>query len=325
MTQHLERRYRRLLVTYPAEYRQDHESEILGTLLEAAAPGQQRPSPREAAALLLGGLRTRARLAARSPRLMWSDGVRLGVLLILSGYASGGIRFGALLVTWQLSSGAIGSRLSVGAWGVPYWWSGGPPVTAAPWAVVGIASCLALVAVVRDRHRIALAAVTGAVVVALVVAATRPFTPVPLGLVLAGGVVGVLAFRRSPKPDRRPWPWWLASLVLVWVGVDAALGDSGTAFVPVTPILLELAPVAILLVISLATIDPRPAVAVALSAAGGVCTNALTFTVLAPQTLANQDVQIVALLGLVMVGTPLVLGLAALWVTVRSVRRLART
>jgi hypothetical protein len=325
MTQHLERRYRRLLVTYPAEYRQDHESEILGTLLEAAAPGQQRPSPREAAALLLGGLRTRARLAARSPRLMWSDGVRLGVLLILSGYASGGIRLGALLVMWQLSSSAIGSRLGVGAWGVPYWWSGGLPVTTAPWAAVGIASCLALMAVVRDRHRIALAAVAGAVVVALVVAETRPFTPVPLSLVLAGGVVGVLAFRRSPTPGRRPWPWWLASLVLVWVGVDAALGDSGTEFVPVTPILLELGPVAILLVLSLATIDPRPAVAVALSAAAGVCTNALTFTVLAPQTLAHQDAQIVALLGLVMVGTPLALGLAALWMTVRSVRRLART
>ena len=44
----LERRYRRWLLAYPGEYRRDHEEEILGTLLQAAAPGQARPSTREA-------------------------------------------------------------------------------------------------------------------------------------------------------------------------------------------------------------------------------------------------------------------------------------
>ena len=42
----LERRYRRLLVWYPAEYRRDHEEEMLGVLLAAARGGSaSRPWP----------------------------------------------------------------------------------------------------------------------------------------------------------------------------------------------------------------------------------------------------------------------------------------
>jgi hypothetical protein len=84
MSGRLRRRYQRLLVTYPPAYRRAHGEEILGTLLEAARPDQQLPAPREAASLLLGGLRTRAHQAAtQSPRRLWADGLHLGVLLIV--------------------------------------------------------------------------------------------------------------------------------------------------------------------------------------------------------------------------------------------------
>jgi len=55
----LERSYRRLLLAYPRRYRRERGTEILTTLLDAARPGQRRPTRREAIDLLLGGLRRR--------------------------------------------------------------------------------------------------------------------------------------------------------------------------------------------------------------------------------------------------------------------------
>ncbi|MET8548937.1 hypothetical protein [Micromonospora zamorensis] len=55
----LERSYRRLLRAYPGFYRRERGLEILTTLLDAAEPGQVRPSRGEAAHLLANGLRYR--------------------------------------------------------------------------------------------------------------------------------------------------------------------------------------------------------------------------------------------------------------------------
>ncbi len=55
----LERRYRRLLVAYPAGYRDRRADEIVGTILDAAPPGRRRPSLADAADLVAGGLRQR--------------------------------------------------------------------------------------------------------------------------------------------------------------------------------------------------------------------------------------------------------------------------
>jgi hypothetical protein len=63
----LERRYRWLLRAYPAQYRSGRADEMLGTLLETAAPGQRRPSAREATALITGGIRARAARNASAP------------------------------------------------------------------------------------------------------------------------------------------------------------------------------------------------------------------------------------------------------------------
>jgi hypothetical protein len=84
MSGQLRHRYERLLFTYPADYRAARGDEILSTLLAAARPTQRFPSWRESTSLLLGGLRMRARQAAmESPRRLWTDGLHLGVLLVV--------------------------------------------------------------------------------------------------------------------------------------------------------------------------------------------------------------------------------------------------
>ena len=105
MTQPLERRYRRLLLTYPSAYRRERESEMLGTLLEAAGPGQRWPTAREAAALLAGGLRTRVRLGERDPWALWAGALRLTTLLVLGQLAFSGVP--ALVVAGLLCVVAI--------------------------------------------------------------------------------------------------------------------------------------------------------------------------------------------------------------------------
>ena len=85
MTQALEDRYRRLLRSYPRGYRQERSAEILGTLMDLARPGQQRPTVRESAALVLAGLRNRAGAHRRhTTAAVWADALRLVVLFLLA-------------------------------------------------------------------------------------------------------------------------------------------------------------------------------------------------------------------------------------------------
>jgi hypothetical protein len=80
----LKRRYRLLLSFYPDAYRDTHEEELLTTLLDAAAPGQDYPSARETVGLIVGGMRTRSRLAMTEGWLaVWTEGLRLAALLLL--------------------------------------------------------------------------------------------------------------------------------------------------------------------------------------------------------------------------------------------------
>ncbi|BCY15455.1 hypothetical protein [Actinoplanes sp. L3-i22] len=80
----LELSYRRLLLAYPRSYRRERGLEILTTLMDAAEPGQTRPSRDEARWLLLAGLRYRfvppGRIAGLAAAL-----VTLWVALVLGG------------------------------------------------------------------------------------------------------------------------------------------------------------------------------------------------------------------------------------------------
>lgn len=55
----LERRYRRLLRSYPSGYRRERGDEIIATFLDGAAPGQTRPTAADTADIVVAGLRVR--------------------------------------------------------------------------------------------------------------------------------------------------------------------------------------------------------------------------------------------------------------------------
>jgi hypothetical protein len=73
MSARAERGYRLLLRAYPPSVRAGRGEEILATLAEATPPGRHLPAARESAALVVGGLRARARLAtAEGPARVWA-------------------------------------------------------------------------------------------------------------------------------------------------------------------------------------------------------------------------------------------------------------
>jgi hypothetical protein len=57
----LRRRYRRLLTTYPAQFRAQHGEEMLAVMLDAARAGQRFPTPRDTADIVAHGLLARLR------------------------------------------------------------------------------------------------------------------------------------------------------------------------------------------------------------------------------------------------------------------------
>lgn len=78
----LERRYRRLLIFYPARYRRVHEQEMLDVLMTAAPEGKRRLALAEAADLLLGALRVRLQPSRVDPaEPAWRDA--LAVLSVI--------------------------------------------------------------------------------------------------------------------------------------------------------------------------------------------------------------------------------------------------
>jgi hypothetical protein len=106
----LERHYRRLLVCYPAAFRQEHEQEILSVLIAGAEEGQRWPRLAEAADLLRSAIymRLQTRLQTswaweyRHRRVMVPVRVVIGIWLvaltaIMYGYGVGGW-WGLLLV-----------------------------------------------------------------------------------------------------------------------------------------------------------------------------------------------------------------------------------
>jgi hypothetical protein len=81
--------YRLLLRAYPAAYRRARGEEMIGTLMEAARPGQRHPSLREAGSLVLRGLQTRAGVHSPHQRRQTLAGAtRLAVLLLLASTAA---------------------------------------------------------------------------------------------------------------------------------------------------------------------------------------------------------------------------------------------
>jgi hypothetical protein len=205
----LERRYRRLLLAYPRQYRAAHGDELLDVLLADAA-GRRVPAPKEAWGLLVGGVRSR--IIHQATGDAWADGVHLAVTAVAAANLAALLPYVGTLPLWTLLS------------------------------------ALALLAVLRGRVRAAfpLTLVTGVKAVALAGGRQSfdltllPVYPGPLGdrplfgdsspFVVAAGyatvLIGllVLAARRRPPRVRSSW-WWAAAVAAAWAGPEWMAGQ----------------------------------------------------------------------------------------------------
>jgi hypothetical protein len=76
-------RYRAMLRWYPRAHRVEHEEEMLGVLMEAARPGQTRPTLKEMGDLIRGGIRVRGGRAIAADG-QWRDALSVtGVIVPL--------------------------------------------------------------------------------------------------------------------------------------------------------------------------------------------------------------------------------------------------
>ena len=244
MTTSLERRYQRLLRTYPAAYRRRRGDELLATLLEAAAPGQRYPTLRETLGLLGGGLSVRAGVAGGcTPWTLWGEGLRLGALLLLVSLTGD-----AASATWLQTNHVVFTWIFSTAAGL----------------AVTPASAVAVVAVARGWFRAAL------VLIGVAVAAGWSglrYPPELWAYLTAAGILAVLAGRPPARPRRRAWPWLLATPLTLVVGLYG-IHFPTDRFSPLSGVVLDvwtLLPVALLLLAVLLSlpVDPRPAIAAA--------------------------------------------------------------
>ncbi|SEG98205.1 hypothetical protein SAMN05444920_111236 [Nonomuraea solani] len=201
----LERRYRRLLLAYPRQYRSAHGDELLDVLLESAGPGRTIPAFKEAWGLLLGGVRSR--IVHQATGSAWEDGLHLGVTAVAAANLAALLPYAGALPLWTL------------------------------------VSALSLLAILRGWARVAfpLTLVTGVKAVAIsggwqpFDVTLLPVSPGPLAnrplfadtdpFVVAGAYavvllgLAVLASLRRP-PRTRSWWWWAAVVAASWAGPE---------------------------------------------------------------------------------------------------------
>jgi hypothetical protein len=239
----LERRCRWLLHAYPAWYRRQRGEEILATLLEASPPGRSWPSPRDARALLMGGLQIRA---WRNHRLTTAASVRQAVML-----------GAALALLWTISDDLAGESTNF----ILTWTHiTAPHLHIGYWIAVDILA-LAAVAATWFAPRPAAAALALAAA-----AAVWQYWGDPIMAIQPGGLLILLAIL-APGRNRLPRYWlWLASALSA-----ANLLDQATSISPLLPVYNSINPplaavpwIILGAVVLWAAVDARPAVAMAI-------------------------------------------------------------
>lgn len=135
----LTERYRRLLRWYPREHRSAHEEEMLGVLMEAARPGQTRPTLREISDLIRGGVTVRVMRAVTTPaRAQWRDALSIAGLIVPLFLCVNTVRIGVAWALWPHNLDFARSHPDWSAWAM---W----PLVAA-FALLGARRCAAYVA-----------------------------------------------------------------------------------------------------------------------------------------------------------------------------------
>lgn len=247
----LERHYRWLLRAYPTSYRTKRADEMLGTLMEASAPGRRRPSLRDTRALIIGGLRVRG---GQDQRLTTAAGLRLAALLgaalallgLTASYLSD------VILGWtsyypqtagdgrEAAFGLLALAVVSAAWFAPRVVAAGLALAAAVafllfWgdrvmAIQPAGLLVLLAAVVLGRERLPrlwlwlAGAVLGAKMVALIGPALLPvpraaLTPLELGRLRPHS--GFSSLPPLPRLLLISAPWVVLALVMLWAVVDA--------------------------------------------------------------------------------------------------------
>lgn len=221
----LERRSRRLLRAYPAAYRRERGEEIISTLLEATPAERTWPRPRDARALIVGGLKARA---AQNRHLTTAANFRIAVMVGLSLFLS--VWVAVYLRTVAFNSWpalpAVLTGLAVAATIALAW--------IAPRRVVLVGALPAAAAVcyfmLARLHLIGPAVIQLASLAGLV--AVIPHTARParrwlwlLGLVTAPALLPALPIHLGTTQGRASDTLVLAIGVasIVWIGIDARL------------------------------------------------------------------------------------------------------
>ena len=182
-----ERRSRRLLRAYPAAYRRERGEEIISTLLEATPAERTWPRPRDARALIVGGVRARA---AQNRHLTTADNLRIAVMVGVALYLS--VWIGVYLRTAVLDFSRPGM-----VW---------------PALLVGLPLAAALVlAWTAPRFVVLAGALPAAVAVCyLVLVRTHLIGPAIVQLASLAGLVALIP--RTVRPSRR-WLWLVGVVV----------------------------------------------------------------------------------------------------------------
>lgn len=225
----LERRYRVLLRVYPAAYLADRGDEILGTLLDAAPPGRTVPSLRDACALVLAGLRARAK---QGPRLSAPGTPRLAVVLVLA----------IPVATWAASRVGLALRIALGEPGFSpalVHALGGSGVLLAVGSVTLIAIALVWFAP-RPLVVPILLAPAALILIVMLRSLTWPGTVIYLGMLLALTVLTTI------RPQRPPRSWlWLTTAVpvaeiiaMTWRGMHPGTAEAAALVVAGSALLL---------------------------------------------------------------------------------------
>jgi hypothetical protein len=225
----LERRYRLLLRVYPAGYLADRGDEILGTLLDTAPPGRTVPSLRDACALVLAGLRVRAK---QDPRLSAPGTPRLAVVLFLA----------IPVVTWAASRVGLALRIALGDPGFPpplVRALGGPGVLLAVGSVTLIAVALIWFAP-RPLMVPILLAPAALILIVMLRSLMWPGSVVYLGILLALTVLTTIRPQRPP----RSWLWLTAAvpvaeiIAMTWRGMHPGTAEAAALVVACSALLL---------------------------------------------------------------------------------------
>lgn len=301
MTHPLEHLYERLLFSYPSDYRVSRGDELVATALELARPGQRLPDLGEVVGFVLGGLRTRARVArAGAGAMTWADGLRLGAAMLMAAALAGQINnllFTAAVRPHLLPTVMIGVILGLLRAPRRIWL-----------LLIGIGLELVWNHLAGVWPLITNQEPTGSI--RTTVLFVENVLPWVAPFALAGS-----AFIWQPHARRGPtvWPWWFVAIVTLSPSVEALRGVA-TALHSVRALAVGLSWVnfswpLLVLGVAIAVREARLGIAVAAWACGSLfMTGALLFPFTEPSTgwLVNPAIPALAWLAVALFSTVLI-------------------